>query len=90
MAAWATALDRRRQDYATLRRTLTFPRPADSEVTVLAAEEFLPEDPSQAIQLGDSNALVSLASRSVMPDIRFADTRAVLDGGSELPHRHAG
>jgi len=58
LAAHANALDRRRLDYSTLADSLSFPRPLGSEVSVLAYEEFLPDQPDRLLQLQDSNAIV--------------------------------
>jgi hypothetical protein len=60
LAAFANALDRRRLDYTTLQSSLTFPRPLESEVSSLAFEEFLPDQPDRMLSLEDSNAIVSL------------------------------
>jgi hypothetical protein len=58
LAAFANALDRRRMDYTALVESLTFPRPLESEVSILAYEEFLPDQPDKALSLQDSNAIV--------------------------------
>ena len=58
LAAHANALDRRRLDYSTLADSLSFPRPLESEVSMLAYEEFLPDQPDRLLQLKDSNAIV--------------------------------
>lgn len=58
LAAFATALERRRTDYATLLRGLTFPRPSGADV-VPAFEEFLPQQKDRLISIEESNALVS-------------------------------
>jgi hypothetical protein len=58
LAAFSAALDRRRLDYSTLLKSLTFPRPLESEVTNLVYEEFLPDQPDELLSLNDSNALV--------------------------------
>jgi len=58
LAAHANALDRRRLDYSTLADSLSFPRPLESEVSMLAYEEFLPDQPDRLLQLQDSNAIV--------------------------------
>jgi hypothetical protein len=59
LAAHANALERRRLDYSTLADSLSFPRPLESEVSVLAYEEFLPDQPDRMLPLQDSNAIVS-------------------------------
>jgi hypothetical protein len=58
LAAFSAALDRRRLDYSTLLKSLTFPRPLESEVTKLVYEEFLPDQPAELLSLNDSNGLV--------------------------------
>lgn len=58
LAAFANALDRRRLDYTTLQSSLAFPRPLESEVSSLAYEEFLPDQPDRMLSLEDSNAVV--------------------------------
>lgn len=57
LAAFATALERRRTDYQTLLRGLTFPRPADDSV-MPAYEEFLPEVRDRLLGIEDSHVLV--------------------------------
>jgi hypothetical protein len=58
LAAFATALERRRTDYTTLLGGLSFPRPQYD--SALAYEEFLPDQKDKPLALKDSNALVSL------------------------------
>lgn len=58
LAAFATALERRRQDCSTLLRTLAFPRPTPQD-TPAAFEEFLPEQKEKVLSVDEGNALVS-------------------------------
>jgi hypothetical protein len=59
LAAFANALDRRRTDYATLLKGLTFPRPIGEDV-VPALEEFLPNHPDRLLSIEDAHVLVRL------------------------------
>jgi hypothetical protein len=52
-------LDRRRTDYATLLKGLTFPRPIGEDV-VPALEEFLPNHPDRLLSIEDAHVLVRL------------------------------
>jgi hypothetical protein len=79
LAAFANALDRRRLDYTALLSSLTFPRPLESEVSAFAYEEFLPDQPDQALALEECNALVGLAW--------WLRLTAVLARRSKLPYR---
>lgn len=58
LAAFATALDRRRTDYDVLRKTLSFPRPVGEDI-LPAYEEFLPEIRDRLLSVEDSHVLVS-------------------------------
>lgn len=58
MAAFATALERRRNDYFTLKTGLTFSRPNEDDLTP-AFEEFLPENKDKLLGQEDAHALVS-------------------------------
>jgi hypothetical protein len=78
LAAHANALERRRLDYSTLADSLSFPRPLESEVSVLAYEEFLPDQPDRMLPLQDSNAIV----RSLCPN----QLMIVLARRSQLSH----
>ena len=62
LAAHANAIERRRLDYSTLVDSLSFPRPLESEVSVLAYEEFLPDQSDRMLPLQDSNAIVRYQS----------------------------
>lgn len=57
LAAFASALDRRRSDYETLRVGLTFPLPAGEDV-IPACEEFLPESRDKLLGTEDVNIVV--------------------------------
>ena len=58
LAAFATALERRRSDFQTLLKGLTFPRPM-GEDALPAYEEFLPEIRDRLVGVEDSHVLVS-------------------------------
>lgn len=80
LAAFATALERRRADFHVLLKTLTFPRPAADATP--AFDEFLPELRDKLISLEDSHVVVSCAYRAI-PCLTL-----VLGWRLELPHRH--
>ncbi|WWC85634.1 uncharacterized protein L201_000500 [Kwoniella dendrophila CBS 6074] len=70
MAAFATALDRRRSDYQVLKTGLTFPRPNEADLTA-AYEEFLPEAKEKLLSQEDSHILFWLGDlnyRIELPD----------------------
>lgn len=62
LAAFASALDRRRSDYSALLKSLTFSRPA-GEGILPAYEEFLPENRDKLLSVEDSHVLVSASPR---------------------------
>ncbi|WWD06010.1 hypothetical protein V865_004095 [Kwoniella europaea PYCC6329] len=68
MAAFATALDRRRADYQVLRTGLTFPRPNEADLTA-AFEEFLPEAKEKLLTQEDSHMLFWLGDLNYRIDL---------------------
>ena len=57
LAAFATALERRRSDFQTLRKTLTFSRPSGEDL-IPAYDEFLPEIRDRLLGVEDAHVLV--------------------------------
>lgn len=57
LAAFASALDRRRSDYQVLLKGLTFPRPIGDDV-IPPYEEFLPEIRDRLISIEDCHVMV--------------------------------
>ncbi|CAD6564187.1 MAG: hypothetical protein TREMPRED_004465 [Tremellales sp. Tagirdzhanova-0007] len=59
LAAFTGALDRRRSDFQTLLKGLTFPQPDQDDITP-AFEEFLPDHRDRPLSVEDTNILVWL------------------------------
>ncbi|WRT63490.1 uncharacterized protein IL334_000395 [Kwoniella shivajii] len=78
MAAFATALDRRRSDYQVLRTGLTFPRPNETDLTA-AFEEFLPETKEKLLSQEDSHVLFWLGDLNYRIDLPDNDVKKLVE-----------
>ena len=59
LAAFATALDRRRSDFQTLTKSLTYTHPFGEEI-IPAFEEFMPEHKDRLLATEDAHVLVGV------------------------------
>ncbi|WVR03400.1 hypothetical protein IAU60_000391 [Kwoniella sp. DSM 27419] len=78
MAAFATALDRRRSDYQTLRASLSFARPNDPDLTP-AFEEFLPENKDKLLSQEDAHVLFWLGDLNYRIDLPDDDVKKLVE-----------
>ncbi|WWC57979.1 uncharacterized protein I303_100514 [Kwoniella dejecticola CBS 10117] len=78
MAAFATALDRRRSDYQVLRTGLSFPRPNEADLTA-AYEEFLPEAKEKLLNQEDSHMLFWLGDLNYRVDLPDDEVKKLVE-----------
>ncbi|WVW81619.1 hypothetical protein I302_103614 [Kwoniella bestiolae CBS 10118] len=78
MAAFATALDRRRSDYQVLKTGLTFPRPNEADLTA-GFEEFLPEAKEKLLNQEDSHLLFWLGDLNYRVDLPDNDVKKLVE-----------
>ncbi|OCF43755.1 hypothetical protein I317_02359 [Kwoniella heveanensis CBS 569] len=78
MAAFATALERRRYDYQTLKAGLTFARPGEADLTP-AFEEFLPEPKEKLLTQEDSHVLFWLGDLNYRIDLPDSDVKKLVE-----------
>ncbi len=67
LAAFANALDRRRSDFQTLWKGLTYPPFKLDDTIPPAFEEFVPEQRDRLSSIEDSHVLVSTSPDSLSP-----------------------
>ncbi|WVF66286.1 hypothetical protein IAT40_001026 [Kwoniella sp. CBS 6097] len=78
MAAFATALGRRRYDYQALKVGLTFSRPNEADLTP-AFEEFLPEAKERPLMQEDSHVLFWLGDLNYRIDLPDNDVKKLVE-----------
>ncbi|WWC67008.1 uncharacterized protein I206_100915 [Kwoniella pini CBS 10737] len=78
MAAFATALDRRRSDYQVLKAGLTFHRPNETDLTA-AFEEFLPEAKDKFLNQEDSHILFWLGDLNYRIDLPDDEVKKLVE-----------
>ncbi|WVQ93909.1 hypothetical protein IAU59_000987 [Kwoniella sp. CBS 9459] len=78
MAAFATALERRRYDYQALRTGLAFARPGEADLTP-AFEEFLPEARERLLTQEDSHVLFWLGDLNYRIDLPDNEVKKLVE-----------
>ncbi|KAK8845296.1 hypothetical protein IAR55_006009 [Kwoniella newhampshirensis] len=78
MAAFATALERRRNDYLTLKTGLSFPRPSEEDL-VVAFEEFWPENKDRLLGQEDAHALFWMGDLNYRVDLPDNHVRKLVE-----------